>query len=95
LKPLLPENHFEGKTDSDEIKKYISRKTEAIQNQFKKANVTLIEDEADLQRYTSKKVTKKAPKKSTVQETMNCEKNSIADIAIECLQNKLFMHFVN
>jgi hypothetical protein len=33
------ENHFEGKTNSDEIKKYISRKTEAIQNQFKKANV--------------------------------------------------------
>jgi pyruvate/2-oxoglutarate dehydrogenase complex dihydrolipoamide dehydrogenase (E3) component len=47
------------------------QKTEAIQNQFKKENVTLIEDEADLQRYTSKKVSK-VPKKSTVQETMNC-----------------------
>jgi hypothetical protein len=42
------------KLTSEEIKRYISRKTEAIQNQFKK-EVTLIEDEADLQRYTSKK----------------------------------------
>jgi hypothetical protein len=43
----------------------------------------LIEDEADLQRYTSKKVSKKVPKKSTVQETYELwvEKNSIADIA--------------
>jgi uncharacterized protein YpuA (DUF1002 family) len=41
------------KLTSEEIKRYISRKTEAIQNQFKKENVTLIEDEADLQRYTS------------------------------------------
>jgi hypothetical protein len=42
----------------------------------------LIEDEADLQRYTSKKVSKKVPKKSTVQETYELwvEKNSIADI---------------
>jgi hypothetical protein len=40
-----------SKKTSEEIKRYISRKTEAIQNQFKKENVTLIEDEADLQRY--------------------------------------------
>jgi hypothetical protein len=39
------------KLTSEEIKRYISRKTEAIQNQFKKENITLIEDEADLQRY--------------------------------------------
>jgi hypothetical protein len=32
------------KLTSEEIKRYISRKTEAIQNQFKKENVTLIED---------------------------------------------------
>lgn len=72
------------KLTSDEIKKYISRKTEAIQNQFKKANVTLIEDEADLERYTSKKkADPKAPKKSTVEETYELwlAKNSIQDIA--------------
>jgi hypothetical protein len=54
LKRLLPENLFRRKTDSEEIKD-TSAETEAIQNQFKKENVTLIEDEADLQRYTSKK----------------------------------------
>lgn len=72
------------KLTSDEIKKYISRKTEAIQNQFKKVNVTLIEDEIDLERYTSKKsADKKAPKKSTVEETYELwlAKNSIQDIA--------------
>jgi uncharacterized protein YpbB len=71
------------KLTSDEIKKYISRKTEAIQNQFKKLNITLIEDEKDLERYTSKKATKAAPKKSTVQETYELwlEKNSVKEIA--------------
>ncbi len=72
------------KLTSDEIKKYISRKTEAIQNQFKKVNVTLIEDEIDLERYTSKKsADKKVPKKSTVEETYELwlAKNSIQDIA--------------
>jgi uncharacterized protein YpbB len=72
------------KLTSDEIKKYISRKTEAIQNQFKKVNITLIEDEIDLERYTSKKsADKKVPKKSTVEETYELwlAKNSIQDIA--------------
>jgi uncharacterized protein YpbB len=58
--------------------------------------MSLIEDEADLQRYTSKKVSKKVPKKSTVQETYELwvEKNSIADIAtLECLQT-IYAHFV-
>jgi hypothetical protein len=86
------------KLSSEEIKRYISRKTEAIQSQFKKENVTLIEDEADLQRYTSKKATKKAPKKSTVQETYELwvEKNSIADIATIRVLTKqtIYSHFV-
>lgn len=72
------------KLTSDEIKKYVSRKTEAIQNQFKKVHVTLIEDEKDLERYTSKKKTdSKAPKKSTVEITYELwiDKNSIQDIA--------------
>jgi GTPase SAR1 family protein len=69
---------------SDEIKKYLSRKTEAIQNQFKKVHVTLIEDEKDLQRYTAKKKPdSKTPKKSTVDITHELwlDKNSIQDIA--------------
>jgi hypothetical protein len=40
------------KLSSEEIKKYISRKTEAIQNQFKDSHVTLIEDDADANRYS-------------------------------------------
>jgi hypothetical protein len=86
------------KLTSDEIRRYISRKTEAIQSQFKKESVALIEDEADLQRYTSKKATKKASKKSTVQETYELwvEKNSIADIATIRVLTKqtIYSHFV-
>lgn len=71
------------KLTSDEIKKYLSRKTESIQNQFKETHVTLIEDEADADRYTKKTKDKKAPKKSTVEETYELwvAKNSIQDIA--------------
>ena len=72
------------KLTSPEIKNYISRKTEAIQNQFKKLNITLIEDEKDMERYTSKnKSDKKETKKSTVQETYELwlQKNSVAEIA--------------
>jgi hypothetical protein len=81
LKRLLPENPFRRKTDSEEIKD-TSAENRSDSKPFKKENVTLIEDEADL-RYTSKKVSKKVPKKSTVQETYELwvEKNSIADIA--------------
>ncbi|MBX9807623.1 MAG: helix-turn-helix domain-containing protein [Flavobacteriaceae bacterium] len=71
------------KLTSDIIKKYISHKTETIQKQFKEVNVTLIEDEADVERYTKKEKAPKAPKKSTVQETYELwlEKNSIKEIA--------------
>ncbi|MFV8374249.1 helix-turn-helix domain-containing protein [Flavobacterium sp. LB1P71] len=72
------------KLTSSEIKNYISRKTEAIQNQFKKLNITLIDDDKDIERYTSKKKSdKKETKKSTVQETYELwlEKNSVAEIA--------------
>jgi hypothetical protein len=69
---------------SEPIKKYIRHKTEAIQAQFKEVNVTLIEDEEDVERYTKKKKGPKAPKKSTVQETYELwlEKNSIKEIAV-------------
>lgn len=71
------------KLTSDVIKKYISHKTEAIQAQFKEVNVTLIEDEADVERYTKKKKATKEPKKSTIEETFELwlAKNSIQDIA--------------
>jgi uncharacterized protein YpbB len=86
------------KLSSEEIKKYISRKTDAIQNQFKDSHVTLIEDDVDANRYTSKKATKKPAKKSTVQETYELwvEKNSIADIATIRVLTKqtIYSHFV-
>lgn len=86
------------KLTSSEIKNYIIRKTEAIQNQFKELNITLIEDEKDLERYTSKKSKTVAPKKSTVQETYELwvEKKSIADIATIRVLTKqtIYGHFV-
>ena len=72
------------KLTSNDIKNYLSRKTNAIQSQFKETHVTLIEDEADANRYTSKKKTdKKEPKKSTVQETYDLwlQKNTIKEIS--------------
>ncbi len=86
------------KLTSEEIKKYISRKTMAIQEQFKKVNVTLIDDDKDLERYTSKKSKTKAPKKSTIQETYELwvEKKSISDIATIRVLTKqtIYSHFV-
>lgn len=71
------------KLTSEEIKYYKVNKLKIIQEEFKNVNVTLIEDEADLERYTSKKKATKEPKKSTVQETYELwlEKNSVQEIA--------------
>lgn len=71
------------KLSSEAIKYYKIRKLETIREEFKNLNVTLIEDEVDLERYTKKKKTDKEPKKSTVQETYELwlEKNSIKEIA--------------
>jgi hypothetical protein len=71
------------KLSSLEIKNYKQLKSDYIQNEFKKLNVTLIEDEKDAQRYTAKKGLTKEPKKTTVQETHELwlAKNSIQDIA--------------
>ncbi|MFV8338705.1 helix-turn-helix domain-containing protein [Flavobacterium sp. LB3P21] len=86
------------KLTSSEIKKYISRKTEAIQNQFKELNITLIEDDRDVERYTAKKSKTAVPKKSTVQETYELwvEKKSIEDIATIRVLTKqtIYSHFV-
>jgi len=66
---------------SEEIKTYKIKKLEAIQKQFKEVNISLIEDESDIERYTKKN--KKEPKKSTVQVTYELwlEKNTIKEIA--------------
>ena len=72
------------KLTSNEIKQYKINKIDKIQTEFKSVNVTLIEDDYDLERYTSKKASKtKEPKKSTVQETYDLwvEKNTIKEIA--------------
>lgn len=83
---------------SSEIKSYITRKTGAIQKQFKEVNVTLIEDEKDLERYKAKKGKTTVPKKSTVQETYDLwvEKKSIEDIAAIRVLTKqtIYGHFV-
>jgi len=70
------------KLSTEEILNYRVNKLETIKNDFKNINVTLVEDEEDIERY-SKKKTKKEPKKSTVQETYDLwlQKNSIKEIA--------------
>ena len=57
------------KLTSPEIKQYKSIKVERVIEDFKKANITLIEDEKDAERYGSKKTATKEPKKSTIEET--------------------------
>jgi hypothetical protein len=63
---------------SDEIKKYLNRKT-GNQNQFKKVHVTLIEDEKICNATLQRKARFKTPKKSTVDITHELwlDKNSI------------------
>ena len=86
------------KLTSSDIKNYIIRKTEAIQSQFKQLNITLIDDDKDIERYTSKKSKTAAPKKSTIQETYELwvEKKSITDIATIRVLTKqtIYSHFV-
>jgi uncharacterized protein (DUF2132 family) len=71
------------KLTSEEIKKYKITKLERVNEDFKKANITLIEDEKDAERYAPKKIAKKEPKKSTVQETYELwlEKKTVQEIA--------------
>ncbi|HEU4791347.1 MAG TPA: helix-turn-helix domain-containing protein [Flavobacterium sp.] len=57
------------KLTSPEIKQYKTIKVERVIEDFKKANITLIEDEKDAERYGSKKTATKEPKKSTIEET--------------------------
>ncbi|WP_281322991.1 helix-turn-helix domain-containing protein [Flavobacterium aestivum] len=71
------------KLTSEEIKKYKTTKVERVIEDFKKVNITLIEDEKDAERYAPKKTTKNEPKKSTVQETYELwlEKKTVNEIA--------------
>lgn len=72
------------KLTSPEIKNYLSRKTNAIQSQFKEENSNLIAEEGEIDRYAAKKKSgKKEPKKSTIEETYELwlAKNSIQEIA--------------
>jgi hypothetical protein len=75
--PITKEN-----LSSEEIRSYKINKLQTIKEEFKKVNVTLIEDEEDVERYSKKKKTKE-PKKATVQETFELwqQKNSIKEIA--------------
>lgn len=85
---LLIETIAKGETISKEKlsselhQNYRINKLNSIKEEFKKTNVTLIEDEADSDRYSKKKKTKE-PKKSTVQETYELwmQRNSIKEIA--------------
>jgi uncharacterized protein YpbB len=72
------------KLSSEEIRNYKIRKVAVIQEEYKKANVTLIDDQADLERYSKKKKTDKEPKKQTAQVTYEMwkENNSIEEIAL-------------
>lgn len=85
---LLVETVVKGETiskaklASETIQYYRINKLNSIKEEFKKANVALIEDEADSDRYSKKKKTKE-PKKSTVQETYELwiQRNTIKEIA--------------
>ena len=71
------------KLSSESIKFYKTRKLETIREEFKKVNITLIENDEDIKRYSSKKKELKNPKKSTIQETFELWelKNDIKQIA--------------
>ena len=69
---------------SEEIKSYRINKINSIQAKYKELNITLVQDDFDVDRYANKKGSKtKAPKKSTTQETYELwqQKNSIKEIA--------------
>jgi uncharacterized protein YpbB len=69
---------------SDEIKFYKTRKLQTVEIDFKAANISLMEDQDDVDRYSSKKKEKKEPKKSTVLETYELwqQKHTILEIAL-------------
>lgn len=65
-----------------EIRNYRNDKIESVRSKFREQNATLIENEADVERYAAKN-TKKEPKKNTVLVTLELwhEQNTIKEIA--------------
>lgn len=72
------------KLTSPEIKQYKTIKVERVFEDFKKVNITLIDDDKDAERYATKKPAGKETKKTTVQLTYELwlEKKTIQEIAI-------------
>lgn len=85
---LLMETVVKGETiskeklSSDDVRCYRIKTVDSIRAEFKNANVQLIEEQGDVDRYSKKKKTKE-PKKSTVQETYELwiQRNTIKEIA--------------
>lgn len=69
---------------SEQIKTYRVKKAEAIREEFKRLNISLITDEKDIERYSSSTKDKKGPKKSTIEETYELwqQHNSVKEIAV-------------
>ena len=69
---------------SNEIKTYKINKIDVIHEEFKRLNITLIDDDLDVERYSKNKKEVKEAKKSTVQETYELwlEKNTIKEISV-------------
>ncbi|MBN8640919.1 MAG: helix-turn-helix domain-containing protein [Flavobacteriales bacterium] len=85
---LLVETIVKGETiskeklSSDDVRCYRIKTVDSIREEFKNANVQLIEEQGDIDRYSKKKKPKE-PKKSTVQETYELwiQRNTIKEIA--------------
>lgn len=85
---LLVETVVKGETiskeklSSDDVRCYRIKTVDSIREEFKNANVQLIEEQGDIDRYSKKKKPKE-PKKSTVQETYELwiQRNTIKEIA--------------
>lgn len=60
------------------LQRYRQDKIEIIKEALRKSSVTLIEDEEDIERYTSKKKKTKEPKKSTIEETLELWKQNLS-----------------
>ncbi len=71
------------KLSSEAIKFYKTRKLETIREEFNKVNITLIENDDDINRYSKKNKEPKTSKKATIQETFELWelKNDINQIA--------------
>ena len=85
---LLVETVVKGETiskeklSSDDVRCYRIKTVDSIREEFKTANVQLIEEQGDVDRYSKKKKSKE-PKKSTVQETYELwiQRKTIKEIA--------------